>query len=159
VAEIRTLGSDDWQDIRAIRLRALADTPDAFTSSYSRELAYDEAKWRSLATTGRWFVAADDGPVGVAVGVDGWSGDPSRRELVGMWVAPSHRLRGIARELLDRVREWATSEGATTLRLGVRDGNELAMAAYLGMGMRPSGETTPESDRPGVVIIVMECDL
>lgn len=159
MAEIRSLNSDDWQDIRTVRLRSLADAPDSFTSSYGRESTYDEAKWRDLAVTGRWFVAADDELVGVAVGVDGWTGDPNDRELVGMWVAPSHRRRGIAKDLLDRVKAWAASEGATTLRLGVREGNDQALRAYLGMGMRSSGETVPELDRPTHVIIVMECDL
>ena len=86
VIEIRTVSSDDWRDIRDVRLRSLMDDPEAFTSTFDRESAYDETKWRDLAITGRWFVADDDGLVGVAVGVDGWSGDLKRRELVGMWV-------------------------------------------------------------------------
>ena len=159
VAEIRALNSDDWQDIRAIRLRSLVDAPDAFTSNYSHESAFDETKWRELATTGRWFVAVDDEMVGVAIGVDGWSGDPKKRGLVGMWVAPSHRRRGIARELLDQVKAWATMEGATKLSLGVRGGNDGAKAAYLNMGMRSCGETMPELDQQTSVIVVMECDL
>ena len=159
MTEIRALESDDWQDIRDVRLRSLADAPDAFTSTFRRESAYDETKWRDLATTGRWFVADEDGAVGVAVGVEGWSGDPRRRELVGMWVASSHRRRGIARQLLEEVKAWATSEGATTLSLGVRPGNEHALTAYLSMGMRLSGETLPEVDQPTNVIVVMECDL
>jgi GNAT superfamily N-acetyltransferase len=120
---------------------------------------YDEEKWRDLATTSRWFVADDEGLVGVAVGVDGWSGDPGKRELVGMWVAPSHRRLGIARELLEQVKTWAASEGATKLNLGIREGNEGALAAYLRMGMRRSGETMPEVRQPTKVIIEMECDL
>jgi GNAT superfamily N-acetyltransferase len=76
-----------------------------------------------------------------------------------MWVAPSHRRRGIARDLLDRVKAWATSEGAIKLKLGVREGNQEALVAYLGMGMRPSGETMPEFDQPTKVITVAECDL
>ena len=154
--EIRTLTSDDWRDVRSVRLRALTDAPEAFTSTIERESAYDEAKWRDLAATGRWFVAVDDELVGVAVGVSGWSGDPNDRELVGMWVAPSHRRRGMAGALLDRVKAWATSEGATTLRLGVREGNEQAVRAYQRMGMRPSGETVPESDRSNSLIIMLE---
>jgi GNAT superfamily N-acetyltransferase len=137
----------------------LVDAPDAFTSTSSRESAYDEAKWRVLAASGQWFVADDDGLIGVAVGVDGWSGDPKTRELVGMWVAPSHRRRGIAKQLLDQVKAWAASEGATTLSLGVREGNEKALAAYLSMGMRQSGETKPEVGHPTNVIVVMECDI
>jgi GNAT superfamily N-acetyltransferase len=159
VMEIRALEPDDWQDVQDVRLRALADSPDAFTSTFRRESAYDETKWRQLATSGRWFVAVEGGAVGVAVGVEGWSGDPRRRELVGMWVASSHRQRGIARQLLERVKEWATSEGATTLSRGVREGNEQALTAYLNMGMRPSGETMPEVNQPTKVIIVMECEL
>jgi ribosomal protein S18 acetylase RimI-like enzyme len=76
-----------------------------------------------------------------------------------MWVAPSHRRRGIARELLDQVKAWAASEGATTLSLGVREGNEQALTAYLGVGMRLSGETIPDVGHPTKVIVVMECDL
>ena len=76
-----------------------------------------------------------------------------------MWVASSHRRRGIARQLLEEVKAWATSGGVTTLSLGVREGNEQALTAYLSMGMRLSGETMPEVDQPTNVIFVMECDL
>lgn len=159
VTEIRALSPDDWRVIRDVRLRSLMDAPEAFTSTFDRESAYDEAKWRGLAISGRWFVAGDDGLLGVAVGVDGWSGDPSRRELVGMWVAPSHRRHGLARRLLDQVRAWAASEGATTLHLGVREGNMQAITAYLRMGMHVSGETRPEVGYPRNVIVALECDL
>ncbi|HWF17113.1 MAG TPA: GNAT family N-acetyltransferase, partial [Acidimicrobiales bacterium] len=141
-----------------IRLRALGDAPEAFTSTFDREASYDEAKWRDVATTGRWFVAEDDGLVGVAVGLDR-SGDPTRRELVGMWVAPSHRRTGLAGRLVARVKEWAASEGATILSLGVRDDNAPALAAYRSMGLRLSGETMPEVGHPTKEIIVLECDV
>jgi GNAT superfamily N-acetyltransferase len=159
VTVIRALNSEDWQAIRDVRLRALEDAPDAFTSTSGRESAYDETKWRDLAVTGRWFVADDGELVGVAVGVDGWSGDPQRRELVGMWVAPSHRRRGIGGQLLDHVKAWAVSDGATTLTLGIREGNEQALAAYVSMGLRLSGESMPEVGHPTHVIVEMECDL
>jgi GNAT superfamily N-acetyltransferase len=159
VAEIRVLNAEDWRMIRDVRLRSLADAPDAFTSSVERESTYDDQKWRNVATRDRWFVADEGGPVGVAIGVNGWSGDERRREVVGMSVAPSHRRLGIARELLEQVKAWAASEGATTLNLGVREGNEGALAAYLRMGMRPSGETMPEVGQLTKVIIAMECDL
>jgi GNAT superfamily N-acetyltransferase len=153
--EVRTLSSNDRQAIRGARLRSLIGAPAAFTSTFDRESRYREAKWRDLAITGRWFVADGEG----LVGVDGWSGDPRKRELVGMWVAPSHRGRGIARQLLDQVKAWAASEGATTLSLGVREGNELALAAYLSMGLHSSGETMAEVDQPTKAIIVMHSDL
>lgn len=156
---IRALDAHDWQAIREVRLRSLADAPDAFTSTSDRESAYDEATWRELAVSGRWFVADDNELVGVAVAVNGRSGDPVTRELVGMWVAPSHRHRGIAGKLLDQVKSWAASEGATALTLGVRVGNEQAVAAYLSMGMRPTGASTPDAGHPADVIVEMMCDL
>ena len=81
--EIYAIGSENWRDIRAIRLRSLTDSPDAFTSTLHRESTYDEQKWRELASSGRWFVADDGGLVGVAVGVVGCSGDSGKRELAG----------------------------------------------------------------------------
>jgi hypothetical protein len=53
----------------------------------------------------------------------------------------------------------AASEGATILNLGVREGNEQALTAYLSMGRRFSGETIPDVDQPTNVIVVMECDV
>jgi hypothetical protein len=75
VAEVRALNAEDWRMIRDVRLRSLADAPDAFTSSVERESTYDDQKWRNVATRDRWFVADEGGPVGVAIGVNGWSGD------------------------------------------------------------------------------------
>ncbi len=158
--EILMCTPDDWRVVRAVRLSSLADSPDAFTSSHERESAFDEAAWRDRVTTCRWFVASERGePVGVAGGIPGHSGDPSRRELVGMWVAATHRHRGLARSLLDHVAEWARTEGATTLDLGVRTVNGDSRAAYLRMGLRLTGETTPDARDPSVAIEHMELRL
>jgi GNAT superfamily N-acetyltransferase len=136
---------EDWRTVRDVRLWSLQDSPDAFTSTYRHEAAFDEATWRRRATTCRWFLASDHrATIGIAGGVTGWSHDPGDRELVGMWVAPSHRNRGVARLLLDAVGSWARSEGATTLLLGVRAANTGARAAYLRMGLRATGERMAE---------------
>jgi GNAT superfamily N-acetyltransferase len=157
---VDALTPDEWQNIRGVRLRSLQDSPHAFTSTYQRELAFDEPAWRQRATTCRWFVATDDGAaIGVAGGIDGWSDDPTDRELVGMWVAPSHRGRGVGRRLLDAVAAWAASVEATTLRLGVREGNQGARAAYLRMGLQATGETMTSPGAPDEGIEVMVLDL
>lgn len=65
---------------------------------------------------------------------------------------------GIAGQLLDQVKAWTVSEGATTLSLGVPEGNEQALTAYLNMGLRVS-ETVPEVGHPTKVIVVLQCDL
>jgi GNAT superfamily N-acetyltransferase len=158
--DIRALSPDDWRTIRSVRLRSLEESPGAFTSTHGREAAFDEATWRQRATTCQWFVAFDDGaPVGVAGGLDGRSDDPMDRELVAMWVAPSHRGRGIARLLLESVGAWAGSEGAVTLRLGLRQGNREARAAYLRLGLRPTGETMAALGIPDEVVEMLQLEL
>jgi GNAT superfamily N-acetyltransferase len=160
MVDIRPLLPDDWRTIRSVRLRSLQDSPDAFTSTYRREAAFDEPTWRHRATTCRWFVATDGrAAIGTAGGVGGWSGDPTDRQLIGMWVAPSHRNQGVARRLLGAVGAWATSEGATTLLLGVKEGNRGARAAYLRMGLHASGERMAEVGDESQSIEVLALDL
>jgi GNAT superfamily N-acetyltransferase len=158
--EVRALAPDQWSLIREVRLRSLADAPGAFTSSYEREAAFDEATWRSRAVSCQWFVAFDaDQPIGIAGGMDGWSIDSSERELVGMWVAPDRRGQGVAALLLGAVVGWARSQGATDLTLGVRQGNEGARAAYLKMGLELAGKTVVASGDPTIFIEVMRLSL
>ena len=158
--QIRSCTPDEWPVIREVRLTSLADAPGAFTSSYERESEFDESTWRDRATTGRWFVASDEGAwVGVAGGIEGRSGDRARRELVGMWVAPAHRHRRIARSLLDHVAGWARTEGAAILDLSVLSGNSAARTAYLRMGLRATGESTPAWNDPSDFVEHLEMPL
>jgi len=158
--EIHSPLPDDWRVIRQVRLSSLQESPHAFVSTYAREAAFGESTWRDRATTCHWFVAVEDAAaVGVAGGIDGCSNDPATRELVGMWVAPSHRGRGVARLLLGAVSNWARSDGASVLSLGVREGNHAARAAYLRMGLRPSGETAAQRNDPSSSIGIMVLDL
>jgi GNAT superfamily N-acetyltransferase len=157
---VTALEPDDWQVARDVRLRSLLDAPDAFTASHRHEAAFDETTWRDRTRSGGWFVAFDDSaPVGTACGVDGWSVDGSERELVGMWVAPAHRQRGIARLLLEHVVGWARQQGATALTLGVREGNDSARRAYEQMGMQPTGRMVQAANDPSRRIEIFDRQL
>jgi GNAT superfamily N-acetyltransferase len=158
--DINPLCPDDWQVIRRVRLQSLHESPDAFTSTYEREATFDELIWRDRATTCQWFVATEAGEaIGVAGGIDGLADDSSDRELVGMWVAPSHRGRGTARRLLEAVGVWAEGQGATMLRLGVKESNVEAHDAYLRMGLRVSRETRAAHAAPDRSVVIMVLDL
>ena len=55
--EVRRLRADDWQAYRNLRLRALADSPDAFGSTWEVEHAKPDEYWAgrlSSAVTSQW---------------------------------------------------------------------------------------------------------
>jgi hypothetical protein len=61
---VRKLGPDDWELFRDIRLRALADAPDAFCSTLADEQAFTEEDWRRRLH-GPIVVIEDPEPVSV----------------------------------------------------------------------------------------------
>jgi len=137
--------------LRAVRLRALSDTPLAFGSTHAREAAYPPARWEQWARDGAasptqatfLAVATDaDEPVGLAVAVID-ADDPHSAHLFSMWVAPEARGTGAATALLEAVVDWTTAQGARTLRTQVTTGNEPAARLYSGAGFLDSGRREP----------------
>ena len=57
----KTLGAGDWARYRDIRLRALADTPNAFARTLLEEQAFSEEKWRSRLSGEGLVVVAEAG--------------------------------------------------------------------------------------------------
>ena len=134
---------EDWRRLKAIRLRALTEDPDAFGSTLSRELAFTEAAWRerlrrprSVHLVGR--VAAED--AGLAMACENpYVADAAG--LFGVWVAPEHRGRGLAASLCLACIEWARAAGFPRICLDVADSNVEAIALYERLGFRPTGNT------------------
>jgi GNAT superfamily N-acetyltransferase len=143
VIEIRRLTPDDWKLLREVRLTALRDEPSAFGSTYEREAAFSEDEWRARAG-GAFFVALDGADaVGIGAGFRDAERAPVQRELVSMWVAPSARGRGIARQLVDAVAAWARADGADELALWVVLDNGSARSSYERAGFVRTGEQQP----------------
>ncbi len=148
--EVVRAGADDSQDARDVRLRALADAPEAFASSREREEAFDDDEWRRRVTTNAWFLARADGAtVGLACGIPE-PDDDAGRHLVGMWVDPAFRGRGLSDLLVAAVMAWARRERATFLALWVVDGNDRALGFYERLGFEATGEQQPLPGRPEV---------
>ncbi len=123
--QVQRLGPDDWQLWRAVRLEALAESPDAFGSTlrYWQGDGDTESRWRSRLEDVPFNVVArlDGAPVGQSSGtaVD----DRGGVELISMWVAPSTRGRSVGSALIDAVIEWAEEQHASKLQLTVRRRN------------------------------------
>ena len=160
--EIRTPRPDEWRTVRALRLRALADAPDAFGSTLARETAEPEDAWRAfwLERPGTLAqIADDDGRfVGMAFG---W---PSRDDadvagLYGMWVDPVARRHGVGAALVGAVVTWARTSGFHRLELGVTVSNPGAVAFYDGLGFVDTGERYPLRDGSDLTIQIMTMEL
>jgi ribosomal protein S18 acetylase RimI-like enzyme len=153
---VRPLRADEWPLLRELRLRALADAPEAFASTHAQEAAAPERMWRERATGGPEIVTllATTGPEGDGSAPAGMTtvrlegGQPPRGHLLGMWVDPAHRGLGVAGELIDAAAGWARARGATELVLWVVDGNAAALRAYRRAGFGPTGDHQPLPSRP-----------
>jgi RimJ/RimL family protein N-acetyltransferase len=164
VIRIRPATPDDWPALREIRLTALRSAPDAYASTFARESAFDESVWRERASAGRgrqtFLAVAENGQlVATATGLADPEEPPDVRLLVGMWIDPAYRGRGLVDRLTSEVAEWARRDGAHTLRLDVSVGNQVARAAYLRNGFRPTGERAPMPGRPDVLEEAMTLSL
>jgi ribosomal protein S18 acetylase RimI-like enzyme len=136
--EVRQLTATDWAQLRAARLAALAEAPYAFSSTLAREQEFTAEVWRGRAGSGRTFGAWQGAAiVGLATGLPEESGPGW--QLVGMWVSPDCRGKGIADQLVDAVCELARQSGAPSVTLWVTEVNDGARAFYRRMGFMPTG--------------------
>ena len=87
-----------------------------------------------------WIVARNaDDVVGLARSV----GDPARpwtRHVESIWVAPTHRRRGVCRALLSALADTERRMGVTDLLIWVLEDNHGAERAYEALGFEPTGE-------------------
>jgi predicted GNAT family acetyltransferase len=129
--EVRAFAPDEWDRFRDLRLRALREDADAFTSTYAREVEFDEATWR--ARTGAMAYATRDG---LAAGIVGAMPDEATHStvLIAMWVAPEHRGAGVADALVAWVCAAAQRNGHTRVGLWYADGNATARRVYERLG-------------------------
>lgn len=151
--EVRQTGAADWEVLRELRLRALADAPDAFASTLEKEAAFLEEVWRQRAEGGAGsgsFIACEDGGgIGMAR-IFAEADTPGRMHLVGMWVDPRHRRRGVAKALVEQAVRWAEERRAREVILWVVDRNLPARRLYERAGFRPTGERQPLPSNPAL---------
>jgi ribosomal protein S18 acetylase RimI-like enzyme len=144
VVTVRRLGPSDLELLKAARLRSLLDASEAFGSSHEREVAFPDEVWTSRladpASAQFAWVGADGEPLGIATFIHDRD-DPRVGYLVGMWVDPAARGRGVADRLIDAVVGMAGRVGAAVLRLHVVEGNARAERVYVRHGFRRTGRS------------------
>ena len=137
MAELRRIGPDDWEAWREIRLRSLADSPDAYGSLLSRESAYTEDDWRQRLVDRAILVYEDERPV--AMGAAWRREEEGDFQIVAMWVDPAYRGRGFSTMVLEELVAMGRAEGRR-IGLCVTQGNDVARTAYEQFGFVLSDE-------------------
>lgn len=118
---VRLIQASEWELYKSLRLRDLA-------ASSCQDLPL--------------FATIEDEPVGLAwAKVDAAHSD--NINLFQMWVAPESRGHGAARQLLERVIQWARDKGAARVSLGVTCGDSPALRLYTKVGFIASGASEP----------------
>ena len=142
---------EEWRRWREIRLRALADAPGAFSATlaeWSGPADREErgrARLENVALHVLWM--AHDVDVGMISATEPSDGAVS---LLSLWVDPADRGHGVGDRLVEFVRQWAITDGATRVELAVRADNVAAIGLYERHGFRVVGSPAMLGD-PGDV--------
>ncbi len=130
----------DAPRFRALRLRALRDSPNAFGSTYERASSRSLDDWaRGIEDLATFVAVADGVDIGMVRGARDRD-EASSAWLISMWVAPDHRRTGVGNALIDEVVGWARAEGYSRIKLDVADSNDPAIRLYARKGFNATGE-------------------
>lgn len=141
--EIRRLQAADAPAWRELRLRALREHPEAFTSSHEEDavlpVAVAAQRFASPAFAA-WGAFQGRELYGI-VGLERERRAKNRHKgtVVGMYVAPEVAGQGVGRALLDALVAHARAEGIESLVLTVTEGNAAAERLYAAAGFRSFG--------------------
>ena len=134
----------DWQALREVRLRALADAPDAFGTVQSEALARPDEWWRDWAERSAIESRAGDVPrLGRRTRRSGSRADLRRRRavhVISMWTDPARRGAGSGAALLDAAVAFA---GDADVFLSVTEDNDAARRLYERYGFVATGLAEP----------------
>ena len=152
---VRRAAIGDEPVLRELRLQAMLESPDAFGSTYERELARTTLDWQRWLAPGVTFILdRSDGASGIVAGQHDPL-DSAVVHLMAMWVHPRARGTGGADALVAAVIGWAAAERASAIRLAVIKTNARAQRVYARNGFNLTGHETAR-DGDGRIEVRME---
>lgn len=142
---------------KQVRLRALAESPAAFSSTYDRESQFPDEEWVRRAA--RWggegndaiFLAFDGEAACGIVGSYIEKESPERAQVISMWVDPEYRRSGVGKLLIDTVMEFNRAREIYELVLMVTSVNMGAIAFYEQLGFRKTGAKSQYPNDPSII--------
>ena len=149
---IRELEGHEWALFRELRLRALAESPNAFARTLAEARDQTDAYWVQLTesvTPGgqvMLIAEAEGRPMGLAFGLFDKE-RPKTGHVGGMWVEPAARWEGAGRALLEAAIAWGRSRELDRLELWVTEENVAATRLYERAGFTDTGrrDTLPSN--------------
>ena len=165
---VRAVHDHEWREVRELRLRALQDevAAIAFIDTFDAASARPDEFWQQRAAgssleagesaTGRQFVAVTEagawvGAVTVLVeraGEKDFEGAEILRSggaIVGVYLDPAYRGRGILQRMFAAALDWVRESGLDRARLYVHVDNARARRAYESAGFAATGATVSGS--------------
>lgn len=159
--DVRRIRADEGPRLRALRLRALADAPTAFGSTFAEEHARPRGQWDRLAgeealseTRARFVAEEHECWYGMAAGFV-VPDQPETVQLVSMWVDPTRRRSGIGAALVEAVVRWARERSAKRLQLWVTETNHQAKSLYARTGFLEKARAQPLPSHPALQEVLM----
>ncbi len=149
---VRRASHSDGMLLKDVRLRALRTDPELFTEVLADvEHASDDEWVEWAARVSRpggdeaVFLAFADDPT-TAIGIAGCflRADPhGDARVFGVWLDPAARGRGVARQLVGEVVDWARAAGRERLTLCVMETSRAAIGLYRSLGFEAEGCAVP----------------
>ena len=146
---VELITPNEWQRLRAIRLKALTESGHAFGGTFETESAEDEATWRLKFEKNDFLIASVDGVDVAILYIEVLKGDFGATCWIGgCWSDPQFRGKGLMRALFTFIdqqeKDWKIQG------LGVFTDNYNAIAAYEKLGFVKMGEDTESTRKPGL---------
>lgn len=150
--QVRRIEAGDGPTLRNLRLAAIADSPETFTTTLAVAKDRTDVQWEEVAAAhasstdqSTWFAEVDRSPAGM---VSAFLTADGAVTMSALWAAPGFRGQGVADRLVDAVRRWATTLGARELRQWLVARNELSLAFHADLGFVPTGDERPFEPQP-----------
>jgi len=145
---VQEITANEWQRLRAIRLKALTESGHAFGGTFETESAEDEATWRLKFEKNDFLIASVDGVDAALLYIEVLKGDFGATCWIGgCWSDPEYRGKGLMRAMFTYIdeqdKDWKVQG------LGVWTDNFSAIAAYEKLGFVKMGEDTASTRQPG----------
>lgn len=146
---VRRFNPAEWPIYKALRLRALEESPNAFGSTLDLEREQTDAAWterlQNAVSSGQdcALIAEVEGTPSGLVWAKADANDSGTVNIFQMWVAPQARGRGVGDALLQAAIHWAKQYGARFAKLGATCGDNPAVRLYQRTGFVEFGATEP----------------